>query len=187
MSDLLYRRTANIFSTLVKLNFKRGEVTLPDIGTARTRSEIWGHSWGVFPRDSTLRSGTPVRESAAPPPGTSVRVPQIGPRIASKPILGRCVTQPLILSVSQESALLACNSRKSRFARPSRRGFVLTTNSKEAFRSRFNDHSTEDSLHIRNWRLQIPIAKRLEYSLFLTSVIHFKYLNLVIIFLDSCI
>lgn len=128
-----------------------------------------------------------MRESAAPPPGTSVRVPQIGPRIASKPILGRCVTQPLILSVSQESALLARNSRKSRFARPSRRGFVLTTNSKETFRSRFNDHSTEDSLHIRNWRLQIPIAKRLEYSLFLTSVIHFKYLNIVIIFLDSCI
>lgn len=47
-------------------------------------------------------SGTPVRESAAPPPGTSVRVLQIGPRIASKSILDRHVTQPLTLSVSQE-------------------------------------------------------------------------------------
>jgi len=45
--------------------------------------------------DST--SGSWWRESAAPPPGTSVRVPRIGPRIAS-----RRVTQSLILSVSQE-------------------------------------------------------------------------------------
>lgn len=117
---------------------------------------------GVFPRDSTLLSETSVRESAAPPPGTSARVPQIGLRLASKPILGRRVTQPLTLSMSQESAVLARNRRKSRFARPSRRGFVSTTNSKEAFRSRFNDRSAEDSLHIRNWRLQTPIAKRSE-------------------------
>lgn len=58
---------------------------------------------GVFPRDSTLLSETPVRESAAPPPGTSARVPQIGLRLASKPILGRRVTQPpYIVHVARE-------------------------------------------------------------------------------------
>lgn len=52
------------------------------------------------------------------------------------------VTQPLTLSVSQESTVSDRNRCKSRFVRPSGKGSVLTTNSDEIFAKRgFNDHS----------------------------------------------
>lgn len=110
----------------------------------------------VFPRDSTLplwNSGE--RKCRAPSGNVSPSSSEIGLRLASKPILGRLVTQPLTLSMSQESAQFWSVIVVNLDLRPSRRGFVLTTNSEEAFRSRFNDRSAEDSLHIRNWRLQM--------------------------------
>lgn len=56
-------QTMNIFPILVKLNFKRGEVTSPDIRTAM-RSEVWVFVRGFL--DSTLLWNSGERKCRAP-------------------------------------------------------------------------------------------------------------------------
>lgn len=117
---VLSRQIANIFPILVKLNFKRGEVTSPDIGTATEETEC-GYSWGVssIPRVTLElrweKVPRPLRERQSEFFGSGLDLPRS--RFSAGVWRNRlhCPCRKRVRGVSGRR-----NRRKSRFVRPSR-------------------------------------------------------------------
>lgn len=133
MSNYIHsRQTVNIFPILVKLNFKRGEVTLSDIRTAM-RSEVWVFVRGFL--DSTLLWNSGERKCRAPSgnvsPSSSDRA-SICLEADSRPA---CDVISYIVRVARERRVSASITAINLDLYAHRRRFVLTTNgcSKELF------------------------------------------------------
>lgn len=122
------RQTANIFPILVKLNFKRGEVTSPDIGTA-VRSEVWVFVRGFL--DSTLLWNSGERKCRAPSGNVSPSSSNRASICLEADSRSVCDAISYIVRVARERKVSASITAVNLDLYAHRKRFILTPNSRE--------------------------------------------------------